>query len=118
MARLVFSSSKRRRRLLDDLLVAALDRAFALAQIDDVAMLVAQHLDFDVARIDDEFLDEDAVIAEGRLGFGLGAGEAFLHFGFRIGDAHALAAAAGGGLDHHRIADLAGDLHRLVRHPR
>ena len=30
-------------------------------------------------------------------------------------DAHALAAAAGGGLDHHRIADLVGDAHRLRR---
>ncbi len=33
---------QRRRRLLDDLLVAALDRAFALAEIDDVAVLVAR----------------------------------------------------------------------------
>jgi hypothetical protein len=31
-----------------------------------------------------------------------------------MGDAHALAAAAGGGLDHHRIADLVGDLHRFL----
>ena len=30
------------------------------------------------------------------------------------GDAHALAAAAGRGLDHHRIADLVGDLHRVL----
>ena len=33
---------QRRRRLLDDLLIAALDRAFALAEIDHVAMLVAR----------------------------------------------------------------------------
>ena len=42
---------QRRRRLLHDLLVAALDRAFALAEMDDVAVLVAQHLDLDMARI-------------------------------------------------------------------
>ncbi len=36
--------------------------------------------------------------------------EAFLDFAAVIGDAHALAAAAGGGLHHHRIADLLGDL--------
>ena len=71
---------QRRRRFLDDLLVAALDRAFALAEIDDVAVLVAEHLDFDVARIDDEFLDEHAVVAERGLGLRLGAGEAFRHF--------------------------------------
>ena len=63
---------QRRRRFLDHLLIAALDRAFALAEIDHVAVLVAQHLDFDVAGIDDEFLDEDAVVAERRFGFGLG----------------------------------------------
>jgi hypothetical protein len=30
-------------------------------------VLVAQHLDLDVARLGDEFLDEDAVVAEGGL---------------------------------------------------
>ena len=34
--------------------------------------------------------------------------------GVVVGDADALAAAAGGGLDHHRIADLARDAHRLL----
>ena len=83
-------------------------------QIDDVAVLVAEQLDLDVARIDDEFLDEHAVVAERRFGFRLRAGKTFGDFGFGPGDAHALAAAAGGGLDHHRIADLVGDLHRLL----
>ena len=40
--------------------------------------------------------------------------EAFCDLGFRMRNAHALAAAAGRGLDHHRIADLVGDLHRLL----
>ena len=44
-------------------------------------MLVAQHLDFDVARIGDEFLDEDAVVAEARFRFGAGADEILRHFG-------------------------------------
>src|SRR6266436_1055458 len=30
-----------------------------------------------------------------------------------MGDPHAFAAPAGGGLDHHRVADLVGDPHRL-----
>src|SRR3546814_19653191 len=55
---------ERRRRFLDHLLVAALDRAFALAEIDDVAVLVAAHLDFDMARVFDEIFDEHAVFAE------------------------------------------------------
>ena len=104
---------QRARRLLDHFLIAALDRAFALAEIDDVAVLVAQHLDFDVARLDDEFLDEDAVVAERGLRLRTGARKALRHFAIAVGDAHALAAAAGGGLDHHRIADVVGDLHRL-----
>ena len=105
---------QRARRFLDDFLVAALDRAFALAEIDDMAVLVAQHLDLDMARIGDEFLDEDAVVAEARFCFRAGAGKSVFHLGAAMGDAHALAAAAGGGLDHHRIADLVGDLDRLL----
>ncbi len=71
---------QRARRFLDDLLIAALDRAFALAEINDVAVLVAENLDFDVARIGDEFLDEDAVVAETRFRFGAGAGKTLRHF--------------------------------------
>src|SRR3974390_1555243 len=58
---------QRARRFLDDLLIAALDSALALAEINDVAALVAEHLNFDVARIGDEFLDEHAVVAEARF---------------------------------------------------
>ena len=105
---------ERRRRLLDHLLVAALDRAFALAEIDDVAVLVAEHLDLDMAGIDDELLDEDPVVAEGGRRLRLRPREALRDLAGRMGDAHALAAAAGRGLDHHRIADLVGDPHRLL----
>src|SRR5262249_27998428 len=51
-------------RFLDDLLVAALDGAFAFAEINDIAVLVAEHLDFDMAWISDEFFDEDTLVAE------------------------------------------------------
>ena len=105
---------QRRRRLLDHLLIAALDRTFALAEIDHIAVLVPQHLDFDVAGIDDEFLDEHPVVAERRLGFGLGQTESFGDLGGRIGDPHSLAAAAGGSLDHDGIADRVGDLHGML----
>ena len=101
---------ERRGRLLDHLLVAALDGAFALAQVDDVAVLVAEHLDLDVARVLDELLDEHAIVAEARLGLRAGRAEALLGLLGVEGDAHALAAAAGRGLDHDGIADLGGDL--------
>src|SRR5262252_3891498 len=60
---------ERARRFLHDLLIAALDRAFALAEMNDVAVLITEHLDFDMARLLDIFLDEYAVVAEARLGF-------------------------------------------------
>src|SRR5690606_6546204 len=40
----------RRRRLLDDLLMAPLHRAVALAEMDRMAVSVGQHLELDVAR--------------------------------------------------------------------
>ena len=76
-------------------------------------MLVAQHLDFDMAGIDDEFFDEDTIVAERRLRLRLGETEAFGDLGGRVRDAHALSAAASRRLDHHGIADLVGDLHRM-----
>ena len=106
---------ERRWRFLDHLLVAALDRAFALAEIDDMAMLVAKHLDLDMARIDNEFLNEHPIVAERGFRLRTGAGETFRHLLARVGDPHALAAAAGRGLDHDRIADLVGDLGRPLR---
>src|SRR5690349_20598527 len=60
---------ERARRLLYDLLVAPLDRALALAEMDDVTMLIAEHLDLDMARLLDIFLDEHAIIAEARARF-------------------------------------------------
>ena len=59
-----------RGRLLHDLLVAALQRAVALAQVDGVALAVAEHLDLDVARLGEVLLEIDAVVAEGGLGLG------------------------------------------------
>src|SRR5690606_28468013 len=87
---------QRRWRLLDDFLVAALDRAFALAEMNDIAVLVPQHLNFDVPGIDDELLDENPVVAEARLRLGARRVELLLQLSPVVGDAHALAATAGG----------------------
>ncbi len=97
---------QRRRRLLDDLLIAALDRAFALAEVDDIAVLVAKHLNFDMARIRDELFDENALIAERRLCLRARARKPLLHVGLAVRNAHALAAAPRARLDHDGIADL------------
>src|SRR5690606_2337794 len=50
--------------LLDVLLVAALHRAVALAQVDGVAPAVGEHLDLHVARVLQELLHVDHVVAE------------------------------------------------------
>ena len=112
---------ERRRRLLDDLLVPALDRALALAQVEGVPVPVRKHLDLDVARLLDEPLDEEAVVAEARPRLAPRALEPLAAFGVVARDPHPLAPASGARLEHHRIADLAGDANRLVRighHPR
>src|SRR3546814_1524223 len=90
-----------------------LDRACALVQIKDIAVLVAEDLDLDMARVQDEFLDENAIVAEAVEAFALDALEPLADVLFVIGKAHALAAAAGGRLHHHRIADLV----RSEEHP-
>ena len=58
-----------RRRFLDQLLMAALDRAVALAEMDDRAMLVAEDLDLDVARAEKRALEKQPPVAEGAPGF-------------------------------------------------
>ena len=55
--------------------MAPLDAAFALAQDFHVAVLVGQHLKFDVPRRGDELLQVDVRGAEGRARFRLRLGE-------------------------------------------
>src|SRR6202035_4115994 len=55
---------RRRRALLHDLLVAALDGALALEQVDHVAERVAEDLDLDVPGVGDEPLKEHGAVAE------------------------------------------------------
>ncbi|MNE29259.1 hypothetical protein D3C80_1227340 [compost metagenome] len=77
-------------------------------------MLVPQNLDLDMARLVDELLDEDTVVAERVFRLVAGRLETLARFRVVPGDAHALAAAPCGCLDHHRIADRGRDFHRLV----
>ncbi len=66
-----------------------------------------------MARLLDEFLDEHTVVAEAGEALALGRLEALADVGLRPCEPHPLAAAAGRGLHHHRIADLGGDPHRM-----
>ena len=101
--------------LFQQLLVAALDRAVALAQVDHVAVAIGQHLHFHVSGPVDEFLHVEARVAEGSLRFPLGRFEQALDLIGPRHQAHAAAAAASGGLDHHRIAHRFGQSRSLLR---
>ena len=57
--------------------MAPLDRAFALAQVNDVAVAVGQDLNLNMARLLDELFDENPVVAETGLGFVGGQLETF-----------------------------------------
>src|SRR5262249_5781325 len=104
-----------RGRLLDELLVAALDRAVALAQVDDIAVAVGEDLHLDVARVLAVALDVDGRVREVLLPLPAGRLERTLGLGSVTHDLHALAAAAGCRLDQERVADLAADPDHLLR---
>ena len=104
-------------RLLDQLLVAALERAIALAQVDHIAVLVGQDLDLDMPRAFHQLLQVDIAIAKGRFGLAAGGGQQGRHLLQAVDLAHAFAAAAGRGLDQQREADLGrGGQQLLVQH--
>ena len=103
-----------RRRLLDQLLVAALGRAVAGRDPHDVAVLVADDLHLDVARPREVALDVDLVAAEEVLRLALGAGHRVVDLVGRLHDLHAPAAAAERRLDGDRPAVLLAEGADLV----
>ena len=56
---------------LDHLLVAALQRAIALEQVDDIAVAVAEHLHLDMAGRGDPLFQQHFVVGEAGLGLAL-----------------------------------------------
>ena len=103
-----------RRRLLDQLLVATLDRTLALPQRHDVPVLIGQHLKLNVPRLLDELLHVEVAIAEGVSRLGVCRLEEARQFFFRADDAHAAPASTRGGLEDNRIADRLRPLQRLA----
>ena len=104
----------RRWRDLDQLLIAALDGAITFIQVDTVAMAVADHLHFDVLRIDDAFFDEHFRLSEGFARLGDDALVVLDQFVIRIAASDAATTTAVGGFQHDRIADFARQFERLV----
>src|SRR4029079_8567212 len=98
----------RRGRFLEHLLVTPLHRAVALEEVHGVAARVGEYLDLDVPRRCEISLDQHALIAEAGLRLALRGGARRREVALALDDLHSLAAAAGDGLDEHRIADLRG----------
>lgn len=96
--------------LLDNLLVTSLHRALTLGHVNVVSMLITKDLILDVLGLLDVFLNENSAITEGGDSLITRDLEALDSFLVVEGNTHTLATTASGGLDHHGIADLVGDL--------
>ena len=99
---------------LDDFLVAALDGAIALVEVDDVAVLVAEDLHLDVFGALDVALQENSRVAERILRFGAGFRKQAGELGGLFHHSHAAPAATEGRLDNKRETDLVRDGQRHV----
>ena len=98
------------RCLLDDLLVAALDRTLTLANRPDRAVSVGHDLDLDVMPGLDVVLDEDGGVTEGRGRLSAGGIEGRGEVGQGVNDPHAAPAATSGCLDEHGEVGLGDGL--------
>ena len=81
------------RGFFQNFLVTALNRAVTLGQIHAVAALVAEHLDFNVARLGQVAFYQHVRVAEGVLGFALGGSECIIKFADVLNHAHAFTTA-------------------------
>ncbi len=98
--------------------MAALERAFAFAKMDHVAVLVAQHLKLDVPRFLNQLFHVDVRAAEGLLGFRSRGVKGGNQLALRAHHAHAASASSLGRLDHQGKPDLSHNFFRsgFIRH--
>ncbi|MNO92300.1 hypothetical protein D3C76_838690 [compost metagenome] len=98
----------RGRGFFDHFLVAALDRAVTFVEVQAVAVLVGEHLDFYVAWLEYVLFHQHASIAKRRLRLTLRRGQGVGQLAFVLDHFHAFAATTGAGLEQHRVADAFG----------
>ena len=91
--------------LLDDLLVAALQRALPLAEVDHVPEPVGEHLHLDVSRSRHEPLEQQGVVAERGEGDPTRRREGSRELGLGVHDVHAFAPSPGRRLDEQGESD-------------
>src|SRR5687767_12724128 len=90
--------------------MASLDRAFALAEVDDAAVRVAEDLNLDVPRALEVLLEIHRRVAERALRFAARGLVLVLQLAGIPADAHAPSATARRSLENDRIADRARDV--------
>src|SRR6266567_9054865 len=79
-----------RRRLLDQLLMAPLDRTFPLTEGEHAAVRVAEHLDLDMPCRSDQLLEIKCPVAESRQGFAARPREGIFEIVGLLDEPHAL----------------------------
>ena len=101
-------------RFLDQLLIAALDRAVSLSEMNHTAFSVAENLDFHVTATRDKALEINPRIAKGRARFRCGHVHRRRQILEPIDALHAATTAAPDGFDQQRRTNLAAQHHRLI----
>ena len=97
----------------DDFLMATLNGAVALMKVDDVTLLIADDLYFDVFGTTDIALEKDGVVAEGATRLALGFVEEWNQIFGIFDHAHAATTATEGCLNNERKSDFLGRLDRF-----
>src|SRR5438477_6622066 len=82
--------------------------------MDDVGTTIGHDLKFNVARVEDELFQIHLIVAKCFLSLMTCAVESGCKAWLIVRSAHPAAAAAAGRFDHHRIAELFCDSHRLI----
>ena len=101
-------------RLLDQLLMAALNRAVAFAEVSIIAVFIGDDLDLDVAWLGTVAFDKTVGIAKAAQGLGLSQLELPHQLMGRRDNLHTATTTTGRCLDDQGITDLFGDLDRLI----
>ena len=105
---------KRRRRLLNHLLMTALNRALPLTQINHIAIAIGHHLNFNMAGLLNIFLNKDARITKARTRLISGTLKTIPTVRIIPSHAHAFTTATSRSLKHHRVTNSRANLNRMV----
>jgi hypothetical protein len=96
-------------------LIAPLNRALTLTEVNDGAVMISDHLDLDMPGIRQVAFDIHVCIPEARRGQSPSRPQRLFQLRLIARDAHADAATASDGFEDYRIPQFSGDRANLVR---